>query len=154
MKALIATDGTPHAIEAAHRAVGLLRPDLALEIVRVIPVEEDPNETAGGFEGPVLTVEEAEERHHRDEARAQADLASTLAAAGEPATITVLEGNDPGREICDLAAARGVDVLVVGASDKGWFRRILSGSVMEYAAHHAPCPVLIIRHSGDPQSAG
>jgi nucleotide-binding universal stress UspA family protein len=153
MKALIATDGTPHAIEAAHRAVGLLRPDLAIEIVRVIPAEEDPNDTAGGFEGPVITLEEAEERHHLDEAQAHADLEWTLAAAGEPATITVLEGDDPGRAICDLAAARGIDVLVVGASDKGWFRRIISGSVMEYAAHHAPCPLLIIRHSGEPQSA-
>ncbi len=150
MKALIATDGTPHAIEAAHRAVGLLHPDLSIEIVRVIPAEEDPNETAGGFEGPLITEEEAEERHRRDEVQAKADLESTLAAAGEPATITLIEGDDPGREICDLAAARGVDVLVVGASDKGWFRRVISGSVMEYAAHHAPCPVLIIRHSGDP----
>ena len=152
MKALIATDGTEHAIEAAHEAVRLLHPDTQLEIVRVIPEAEDPNETAGGFEGPLITEEEALERHQRDEAQAQSDLATTLAAAGEPATITVVEGNDPGREICDLAAARGVDVLVVGASDKGWFRRIMSGSVMEYAAHHAPCPVLIIRHSGNNHS--
>jgi nucleotide-binding universal stress UspA family protein len=148
VKALIATDGTAQAVEAAHAAVHLLNPDMTYEIVRVIPETEDPNETAGGFEGPLITEEEAAERHQRDEAQAQADLASTLAATGETATIKVIEGNDPGREVCDLAAATGADVLVVGASDKGWFRRIMSGSVMEYAAHHAPCPVLIVRHAG------
>lgn len=145
MKALIATDGTKAAVDAAQEAVRLLHPDVTYEIVRVIPQEEDPNETAGGFEGPLITEEEAAERHERDEEQARADLATTLAATGESATVTVVEGNDAGREVCDLAAARGADVLVVGSSDKGWFRRLVSGSVMEYAAHNAPCPVLIVR---------
>ncbi|MEI2651431.1 MAG: universal stress protein [Microthrixaceae bacterium] len=149
MKALIATDGTTAAITAAHGAVALLHPDLEIEIVRVIPEEEDPNDSAGGFEGPLITEEEAEAAHRADEARAQSDLESTIAALGEPATVTVVEGNDAGREICRLAAERNADVLVVGASDKGWFRRLVSGSVMEYATHHAPCPVLIVRHADD-----
>ena len=149
MKALIATDGTAHAIEAAHDAVRLLHPDMTLEIVRVIAEQEDPNETAGGFEGPLVTEEEAEQRHRIESDQAALDLAATLEATGEAATMTVVEGSDAGRELCRLAAERGVDVLVVGASDKGWFRRLMSGSVMEYASHHAPCPVLIARHSGN-----
>lgn len=149
MKAVIATDGTPQAIEAARSAVALLHPDFDIEIVRVIPEEEDPNESAGGFEGPLMTEEEAEDQHHADEARAQSDLESTLAGLGEPATTTIVEANHPGREICRVAAERHADVLVVGATDKGWFRRLVSGSVMEYAAHHAPCPVLIVRHDTD-----
>ncbi|MFN8050755.1 MAG: universal stress protein [Acidimicrobiales bacterium] len=149
MKALIATDGTPHAIEAAHDAVRLLHPDISYEIVRVIREEEDPNESAGGFEGPLVTPEEAAAQHRAEANQAQEDLATTLAATGETATISVVEGNDAGREICLVAAERRADVLVIGASDKGWFRRLMSGSVMEYAAHHAPCPVLIVRH-GDP----
>lgn len=146
MKALIATDGSPNAVTAAHDAVVLLHPDLEIEIIRVIPEEEDPNETAGGFEGPLITEEEAEEQHHADEVQGRADLDATLARLGEAAVTTLVEANDPGRAICRLAAERNADVLVVGASDKGWFRRLLSGSVMEYAAHHAPCPVLIVRH--------
>lgn len=146
MRALIATDGTPQALAAARDAVLLLHPDTRFEIVRVIPEEEDPNESAGGFEGPLVTEEEAEERHRIDEEQAQRDLASTLAAAGEAATVTIVESNDAGREICELAEARDVDVLVVGGSDKGWFRRLLAGSVMQYAVHHAPCPVLVVRH--------
>lgn len=146
MKALIATDGSDNALSAAHEAVALLHPELRFEIVRVIPEEEDPNETAGGFEGPLVTEEEAEERHRADRHRGQADLAATLARLGETATTTLVEANDPGREICRLAEERDADVLVVGASDKGWFRRLVAGSVMEYTARHAPCPVLIVRH--------
>ena len=132
----------PRTIDAAHE------PDVLadLELVRAIPEEEDPNDTAGGFEGPLMTEEEAAASHLADEHQAQVDLQATLARIGEPATITVVEGGHAGREICELAATRAADVLVVGASDKGWFRRLLSGSVMEYAAHHAPCPVLIVRH--------
>jgi nucleotide-binding universal stress UspA family protein len=38
------------------------------------------------------------------------------------------------------------DVLVVGASNKGGLRRLFGGSVSDYVAHHAPCPVMLIRH--------
>ena len=33
------------------------------------------------------------------------------------------------------------------ARDKGWFQRLLHGSVMEYVVHHSPCPVLVVRHA-------
>ena len=146
MRALIATDGTEQSLDAAHAAITLLHPGLEVEIVTVIPELEDPNDSAGGFEGPLITEEEAEEQHRQDEAQADVTLRTTLASLGTTATVTVAQGGHAGRVICDLAAQRGVDVLVVGGSDKGWFRRLVDGSVMEYAVHHAPCPVLVVRH--------
>ncbi|MEZ5320750.1 MAG: universal stress protein [Microthrixaceae bacterium] len=148
MRALIATDGTEPALRAAHESVRLLHPDMVIEIVRVIPEREDPNDSATGFAGPLLTDAEADEIHREEAEGAKADLAATLRELGEPATLTVIEGSDAGHEICALAAREGIDVLVVGESDKGWFRRLLGGSVMAYAARHAPCPVLIVRHEG------
>jgi len=154
MKALIATDGSEPSTRAAHEAAALLHPDAELQIVTVIPELEDPLETAGGFEGPLITEEEAQEEH-RDATRAgRAALRATLAEAGEPARTDLIEGDDPGRIICELAAERGVDVLVVGESEKGWFSRLIHGSVMEYAVKHAPCPVLVVRsteHQHDQQ---
>jgi nucleotide-binding universal stress UspA family protein len=38
------------------------------------------------------------------------------------------------------------DVLVIGSSSKGWLSRLFSGSVSDYVAHHAPCPIMMIRH--------
>jgi len=43
------------------------------------------------------------------------------------------------------AAAEGADLLVVGARGHGGLADALLGSVGQYCAHHAPCPVVIIR---------
>ncbi len=38
------------------------------------------------------------------------------------------------------------DVLVIGSSGKNWLSRHIGASVSDYVAHHAPCPVMLIRH--------
>jgi nucleotide-binding universal stress UspA family protein len=57
---IVATDGTDTAIEAARRALDLLRADAEITLVSVILDWEDPNADAGGIEGPVETPEEAD----------------------------------------------------------------------------------------------
>jgi nucleotide-binding universal stress UspA family protein len=43
-----------------------------------------------------------------------------------------------------VAEAKGADLLVVGSRGRGGFTGLLLGSVSQQAAHHAPCPVVII----------
>ena len=146
MKALLCTDGSPGALDAARRALPLLHEDFELDVVTMIPELEDPLETAGGFEGSLITEEEAQERHSEEEAQGRSVLESTQQAVGTPVEAEMIDSDDPGRAICRLAAERAVDVVVVGGSDKGWFSRMIHGSVMEYVVHHSPCPVLVVRH--------
>lgn len=47
-----------------------------------------------------------------------------------------------------LEAAQGADLLVVGGRGHGGFAGALLGSVSQHCAHHAPCPLVIVRDAG------
>ena len=48
-----------------------------------------------------------------------------------------------------LEEARDAELLVVGSRGLGGFRGLLLGSVSQQCAHHAPCPLVIVRHERD-----
>ncbi|RAL52953.1 hypothetical protein DM860_007721 [Cuscuta australis] len=56
----------------------------------------------------------------------------------------VMEG-DAKDTICEAAEAMHIDVLVVGSRGLGKIKRAFLGSVSDYCAHHARCPVLIVK---------
>ena len=82
-----------------------------------------------------------------NEDRAKARLAEVVVQA---------VGNEPGvdislRAMCDLPVrallerSTGADLLVVGSRGLGGFRGLLLGSVSQQIAHHATCPIVIVR---------
>lgn len=148
MKILVATDGTETAIVAARKALELLRGDPEILLVTVVQAFHDPMEDAGGFEGPLMTPEEAEAEYQQQLAQGQAILEQTQAALGKPALLRVIPASDDaGQAIVDIARDLHPDVIVLGSEQKGFFARLFTGSVSDYVAHHAPCPVLVVPHS-------
>ena len=152
MRVLIATDGSDLAIHAASEAPALLAADATFVVATVIAPTANPDDDAGGFEGPVITPEDAADDHRSDVVDADAVLALTAAALGPvPIEQLIVEGDtdSAGKAICARAAESAFDLIVVGSHGRGLIARAFMGSVSSYIVSHAPCPVLVVRaHDG------
>ena len=147
MNIVVATDGSETAIDAARRSLDLLRPGAHVVLVMVIPAYEDPTEDAGGIEGPVISEKQAEKDWAKESAAGQAALDRTAAALGTEAEVRLVPDDEStGSVIVRVAGETKADVLVIGSSSKGWLSRLFGASVSDYVAHHAPCPVMLVRH--------
>jgi nucleotide-binding universal stress UspA family protein len=146
MNILVATDGSDSAVDAARRSMDLLRPGAHVVLVAVIPEYEDPMSDAGGIEGPVISYKEAEKDWKKVTAEGQAALDRTASVLGTEAEVRLVPDDErAGKVIVRVASEINADVLVVGSSSEGWLSRLFGGSVSDYVAHHAPCPVMLIR---------
>ena len=149
MHALIATDGSPVSLEAARKGCAILNPDkVTLVTVADTSIAEDSG--AGGFEGNLLSVEESRDVRGVIMETGKEELSDTVKALGLDPTIVetkLLEGS-PGPVICAAAEEFNPDVVVVGSHGRGWFQRLVIGSISEYVARHCLSPVLIVR-AGD-----
>jgi nucleotide-binding universal stress UspA family protein len=145
-RVLVAAAGTEFDLQAVEEALGLLGSDheylfLTVEhgVTAALAGGEDPSD-------PVLVPEEAfedAEREAREEGRRS--LQQIMDRLGLRAEIRV-ETGDPGERIVAVADTQKVDLIVVGSHHKGTLRRVLGRSVSDDVAHHAPCPVLLVRH--------
>lgn len=155
LRVIIATDGSEASSVAAHEASRLLPASSDLSLVIVIDSPEDPMADAGGFEGPLLTQDEARDHYRESVVNAEGALARSARAFG-PRPIQqriVRRLNEPvGARICSLAAEEAAAIVVVGSHGHGALTDALLGSVSNYVVHHSPCPVLVIR-STEPKGA-
>jgi nucleotide-binding universal stress UspA family protein len=94
----------------------------------------------------VSEAEAEQEFSEAAEAGARA-LERTAAAVGVHVDVRLVPlDEEPGHAIVDVARRSRPDLLVIGAGGKHFFRRLFTGSVSDYVVHHAPCPVLVVRH--------
>jgi nucleotide-binding universal stress UspA family protein len=150
MRALIATDGSNVSLHAARRAAALLDPTAELVLLTVAAQLEDPMQDAGGFEVPVVDMEEAESRHRESVVSAEGSLALTARALGPRPFVQRTVDGDPGPEICTLAEELDVDVVVVGSHGRGPLASVLRGSVSNYVTHRCKRPVLVVPVAAHP----
>jgi nucleotide-binding universal stress UspA family protein len=78
-------------------------------------------------------------------AQAHEERERTLRQSGVHSDDEVVEVGDPLENIDRVAREHGAVLVVVGASDKGWWRRLLEGSVTEDLVRHARLPVQVVR---------
>ncbi len=137
---VVGHDGSGCAQEALQWGADLARrAQWPLHVVRAwrIATAPQPSTWEPGYVPPVSDYEKAVQ------ADLEADVAAVLGAErARSATYHVVHAS-PVRALID--AARGADVLVVGARGRGGFAGLLLGSVSDQVTHHAPCPVTVVR---------
>jgi nucleotide-binding universal stress UspA family protein len=75
-------------------------------------------------------------------------IADTLGDHPDVETSALVVEGSAALELIELAA--GAELLVVGNRGHGAFTGMLLGSVSEHCVAHAPCPVVVVRHSNQP----
>lgn len=140
-RVLLATDLSPASTLATERAFELAGGlHASLLVVSVI----DPRQLrlpGGRFGSRVDQVRAAREA-------AVSALVETGRALGVPVSFLIWEG-DPGEAIVEAARAERTDLIVVGSHGRGPLGRALLGSVSDHVVRNAPCPVLVVRASGE-----
>lgn len=143
---MIATDGTDASVAAAERALGFIPADAEILLISITEDKYDPTLDAGGFAGPVMDEEQASERFAAAQAEGQAAVERTVRhLAGHPVAERVVPSSSAVPDaIAAVAGEEGVELIVVGPSQAGWFERHLLGGTDERLLRKAPCPVLVM----------
>ena len=123
---LVGIDGSHSADRALGWAIGAAR-QTGAELVLV-----------GAVEGDDVAAAE------RSMAR---EWAMPAERAGQPFR-TMIRQADPRQLLPEIAAAEGVDLVVVGAGHERWFPALHLGSASHYLAHHLDRPLAIVPAEG------
>ncbi len=139
---VVGVDGSEPSKEALHWALGEAR--LRQATLRAIYAWLYPNVGGRGYIPPELLDRAVLSRS----AQAKLDAAVTEVAGTSPGVDlerTVVEG--PTARVL-VEAGEEAELLVVGSRGHGGLAGLLLGSVGQQCAHHAPCPVVIVRGHG------
>jgi nucleotide-binding universal stress UspA family protein len=139
-KIVVGVDGSEHSDRALAWAIGEAKlRDVPLQVVAVWHVP------AFVYGGPGFTpqVETTLDETFREVAEESSTAAAERAReAGVDVEVEVEFGQTVDQL---LEAAKDADMLVVGSRGHGGFTGLLLGSVSSQCAHHAPCPLVIVR---------
>ena len=147
-KVLIAVDGTDRDRSVVRQALNLFGDDADYVVISVsaepaaMGAASVSYATASAFSAPSLS-------HFADGLDADAHEAEDVAErvaneAGMSVAETVGEVGNPSTVLLQQAVESGVDVMVIGASERSWFARLFEPSVEAAVLNRATCPVLVV----------
>jgi nucleotide-binding universal stress UspA family protein len=145
-KILVPVDFSEHSARALEMAIDLAKAFGAeihlLHCYQVQPLSISPY-------GIVLP--ESFDRDVRQAAERRADEWSTKVTLEGIEVEVSLSSRFPSLEISETASEIGADLIVMGTRGLSGIRHVLLGSVAERTLRLAPCPVLTVKDSGQPE---
>ncbi|KUK40866.1 MAG: Putative universal stress protein A [Clostridia bacterium 62_21] len=137
-----ATDGSPNSLDAVRHAAGLAAL-MGARLAVVYVVDAYLSFRMG------VHRDMAVETLRADGARALEEATAIARAEGvEDAEAAMISGH-PKEAILAWTKKMGADLLVVGSHGYSGLATLLLGSVAAHLVRHAPCPVLVVRPSGE-----
>lgn len=145
MKILIATDGS----DFSKKAIRTVCEDFTgkVEAFRIVSVFEAFAPMAAEPFAVSAEYYQQLEKAAKEQAEGFAKEATAeLSKAFPNAEIsTEIVMGSPNRVIVDNATEWGADMIVVGSHGRGFWGRVMLGSVSDAVLHHAPCSVMVVR---------
>lgn len=133
-KILVPTDGSSYSLKAADYAAKLAHElDSSVSILYVSTYL------------PHVRVRELVKSEKKTGADILTRTREVFEKASVPVEVMKLEFGHPADVVCSVAEREGFDLIVMGGKGTGEVKRFLLGSVADRVAHHATCPVLIVR---------
>lgn len=142
---LLASDGSECALKAARAAAQIAtRFDSTITVVSVLSM---PLPTATMIGLPGFEADAAAVTRYTEEVQdsVMKRTCATLCEAGITKFDTRQEVGHPAEAIVRVAAGTQADLIVVGSRGLSGIQQFLLGSTSDRVAHHAHCPVLIVK---------
>ena len=148
-KILVAIDGSDHAGKALDLAVDLAKTYQAeLTILHVVAYEMMPDEMRKLASAEHMHLEDAEAQFHYQRSAFGDQLTREALARARTAGVKDVEAlsaeGGPAERILDVAAARGVDAIVLGRRGRGHLAGLLMGSVSHKVSNLASCACITV----------
>ena len=134
---LLATDGSADAGDALEHAVELAAAAGArLHVISVV-------ETRTAYDNAIIDPEEVKANLRADATDAVERAEAAATESGVECHTEVVEGPPPVR-ILEAAERTGADAIVVGATGRSGFKRLVLGGTTERLLEASPIPVIVI----------
>jgi nucleotide-binding universal stress UspA family protein len=143
MKIIINTDGSEFSRAAVEKCCQIIAApgETAVKIVSVFEVVEPIDISIS----PEFSREIETSAREKAEGYAQEAAAMIRRSFPEIDLTTQISKGVPDRILIDAARDWEADLIVIGSHGRGFWERMLLGSITDSLVHHAPCSVLVVR---------
>ena len=152
MHVVLATDGSPQSLAAAHHLISFADP---AKITKVSIVAVIRPLASVAFADEISEAEQHEVGEGAGSFRQAAERAVDAVAAvfdgWGPGVGKQVRSGSPAAEIIKAAEELDAGLIVVAAGGRGLSDVILVGSTAQRVQHYAPCPVLVVRPAPRPR---
>ncbi|KAK9921560.1 hypothetical protein M0R45_030065 [Rubus argutus] len=136
---------SPSTVEASERQEGDFWKVTVVHVTEPFHNFLYPAGTSGGAYYATTSVVESVKKAQEETAAVILSRALQICKDKMVQAETLTMTGDPKDVICQATEQMHVDLLVVGSRGLGMVKRAFLGSVSDYCAHHAACPVVIVK---------